>query len=85
MLMFGLLYYGRLEKEKGFDSILEVMKELPEVEFFVFGTGSLEGELLSLTKQKNVHYFGWQPLEKIKYYLENIDYCLMPSEFLETF
>jgi glycosyltransferase involved in cell wall biosynthesis len=46
--------------------------------------GSLEKELLPLVG-KNVHYFGWQPHEKIKSYLENIDYCLMPSEFLETF
>ena len=54
-------------------------------EFFIFGTGSLEKELLPLTDQDNVHYFGWQSLEKIKSYLNNISYCLMPSEFLETF
>ena len=34
---------------------------------------------------KNVHYFGRKPLDEIKKYLPNIDYCLMPSEFLETF
>jgi glycosyltransferase involved in cell wall biosynthesis len=89
--MFGLLYYGRLEKEKGFDAILEMINTLQTKgnencpEFFIFGAGSLEKELLPLTKQKNVHYFGWQPLKKIKQYLENINYCLMPSEFLETF
>jgi glycosyltransferase involved in cell wall biosynthesis len=83
--MLGVLYYGRLEKEKGFDSILKVIKELHDVDFFIFGKGSLEQDLLSLTTQKNLHYFGRQPLEKIKCYLENIEYCLMPSEFLETF
>jgi glycosyltransferase involved in cell wall biosynthesis len=55
--MFGLLYYGRLEREKGFDSILELIKDCHDVEFFIFGTGSLEAHLLPLTQQKNVHYF----------------------------
>jgi glycosyltransferase involved in cell wall biosynthesis len=55
--MLGLLYYGRLEKEKGFDSILEVIKELHDVDCFIFGKGSLEKELLAFTQQSNVHYF----------------------------
>lgn len=83
--MLGLLYYGRLETEKGFDAVMELIPLLPQAEFFIFGTGSLESQLLSLTSQKNVHYFGRQTLEKIKSYLGNIDYCLMPSECLETF
>lgn len=90
--MLWILYYGRLEKEKGFDSIIKAIQVLQnsedfsqwQVEFFIFGKGSLEEELLPLVGKK-VHYFGWQPLEKIQQYLPNIDYCLMPSEFLETF
>ncbi|GHW03029.1 hypothetical protein AGMMS50249_8150 [candidate division SR1 bacterium] len=88
--MLGLLYYGRLEKEKGFNSILETIqnfqqKKKSDCEIFIFGIGSLEKDLLPLTNYSNVHYFGWQSLSKIKQYLSNIDYCLMPSEFLETF
>jgi len=86
--MLGLLYYGRLEREKGFDALLEAVKILQDekvkFELFIFGKGSLESELLPLIG-KNVHFFGFQPLSRIKQYLENIDYCLMPSEFLETF
>jgi glycosyltransferase involved in cell wall biosynthesis len=58
--MLGLLYYGRLEKEKGFDSLLEAIKILQDknvsFEIFIFGSGSLESELLPLTG-KNVHFF----------------------------
>ncbi|MDR0283254.1 MAG: glycosyltransferase [Candidatus Peribacteria bacterium] len=103
--MLGLLYYGRLEKEKGFDSLLEAIRILngrnsslpphssssvqndravPQFELFIFGKGTLESELLPLVGQ-NVHFFGFQPLSKIRQYVENVDYCLMPSEFLETF
>ncbi|MDR0370171.1 MAG: glycosyltransferase [Candidatus Peribacteria bacterium] len=34
---------------------------------------------------KNIHYFGFQPSSKIQQYVNNVQYCLMPSEFLETF
>jgi glycogen synthase len=36
--MIGLLYHGRLEKEKGFDAILEMMKIVShqDYEFFIF-------------------------------------------------
>jgi len=86
--MIWLLYYWRLEKEKWFDQLILAIKELNkqkiDFEIFIFGSGSLEAELLKI-KENNVHYFGWQPLERIKQYLANIDYCVMPSEFLETF
>jgi hypothetical protein len=34
--MVGLLYYGRLEKEKGFDAVIELISTLPQAEFFIF-------------------------------------------------
>lgn len=34
---------------------------------------------------KEIHFFWWKPLSVVERYLENIDYCLMPSRFLETF
>ena len=86
--MLGLLYYGRLEKEKGFDSLMEAIKILQSkevaFEMFIFGAGSLESDVLSLVG-KHVHFFGFQPLSKIQQYVNNVHYSLMPSEFLETF
>lgn len=86
--MLGLLYYGRLEKEKGFDSLIAAIQILQKkkvpFEIFIFWSWSLESELLPLTC-RNVHYFWFQPLSKIKQYIHNVHYCLMPSEFLETF
>jgi hypothetical protein len=57
----GLLYLGRLEKEKGFDLILNMVekyeKELP-FELYVFGKGSRETNLLELQKKyKQIHFF----------------------------
>lgn len=85
-----LLFLGRLESEKGFDLIFDFLnqypnKELP-FELYVFGTGSYERGLLELSHRfKEIHFFGRKPLSEVERYLENIDYCLMPSKFLETF
>jgi len=61
MRKVGLLYLGRLEKEKGFDLILNMVgkyeKELP-FELYVFGKGSRETNLLELQKKyKQIHFF----------------------------
>lgn len=86
--MLWLLFYWRLEKEKWFDQLILAIKELNkkkvDFEIFIFWKWSLEPQLLEV-HDKNVHFFGWKPLDEIKKYLANIDYCLMPSEFLETF
>ena len=86
--MLGLLFYWRLEKEKWFDQLILAIQELNkrkvDFEIFIFWKWSFESKLLEV-HDNNVHYFGWKPLDEIKKYLPNIDYCLMPSEFLETF
>ena len=86
--MLWLLFYWRLEKEKWFDQLVLAIKELNkrkvDYEIFIFWKWSLESQLFEV-HDKNVHYFGWKTLDEIKKYLPNIDYCLMPSEFLETF
>ena len=86
--MLWLLFYWRLEKEKGFDQLVLAIKELNrkkvDFEIFIFWKWSLESQLFEI-HDKNVHFFGRKPLDEIKKYLPNIDYCLMPSEFLETF
>ena len=85
-----LLFLGRLEREKGFDLIFDYInqyptKELP-FEIYIFWTWSYEEGVLDLVHRfKQVHYFWWKPLSEVERYLNNIDYCLMPSRFLETF
>ena len=86
----GLLFLGRLEKEKGFDLIYDFISQYPGKELpfdrYIFGSGSYESGILELSYHfKQIHFFGRKPLSEVERYLENIDYCLMPSRFLETF
>jgi len=86
------LYFGRLDDEKWFASIVQMLqyflrqqKKLPFV-ITIFGAGKYEQVIKRLShKDKNIHYFGFQPLEIIKQHAKQSDYILMPSLFLETF
>lgn len=61
MRKVGLLYLGRLEKEKGFDLILNMVEKYEKellFELYVFGKGSRETNLLELQKKnKQIHFF----------------------------
>jgi glycosyltransferase involved in cell wall biosynthesis len=60
-------------------------KELP-VEIFIFGSWSGEKRIQELANENsNIHFFWRQSLDTIKRYISNCNYCLMPSECLETF
>ncbi len=104
MQKLWFLYFARLDKEKWFDVILEVIQYFAEesknnnlknnekgqvvlpFQIFVFGNWTYEKEILELSQKcQDIYYFGFQPLWKIRQYLPNCHYLLMPSTFLETF
>lgn len=87
-----ILFFGRLDDEKWFWLILEMLKMFIKeygtipFSFYVFGKWKYVWELLDLAeKHSTIHFFWWQPLSAIQRYQENCHFCLMPSTFLETF
>ena len=88
--MLWLLYFWRLEKEKWIDAIIDMIemykeKKLP-FNLFIFGSGSREQKIEDLAqKHTNIHFFWRKSRETIKRYVKNCQYCLLPSECLETF
>lgn len=87
-----LLYFGRLDDEKGFWLILDMLNMFIQkhgripFSLYVFWKWKYTQELMDLgQKYSCIHFFWWQPLENIKRYHENCDFCLVPSTFLETF
>lgn len=87
-----LLFFGRLDDEKWFWMILNVLDlfinkywTIP-FSFYVFWKWKYVKKLIDLwQRHPSIHFFGRQSLETIKRYQENFDFCLMPSTFLETF
>ena len=87
-----LLYFGRLDDEKGFWLILQMLNMFIQKHWripfslYVFWKWKYTQELMDLgQKYSSIHYFGRQPLENIRRYHENCNFCLVPSTFLETF
>ena len=87
-----LLFFGRLDDEKWFWLILDMLNKFIqqywEIPFslYVFGKWKYVQDLLDIAaKHNSVHFFWRQSLETIQRYQENCQFCLMPSTFLETF
>jgi len=87
-----LLYFGRMDDEKWFSLILDMLNQFIKkygkipFSFYVFWKWKYMKDLMDLWQTyTSIHFFGWQPLDMIKRYQENCDFCLVPSTFLETF
>ena len=87
-----LLYFGRLDDEKWFWLILEMLNMFIKkhwtipFSFYVFWKWKHTQELMNLgQKYSSIHFFWRQSIENIRRYHENCDFCLVPSTFLETF
>lgn len=81
----------RLDPGKGIDLLLEILPQLIEQskhdrEFHIFGTGSLEHQIRELSKQySQIKLHGRATRDQIKPVAQAWDYCLCPSQLLESF
>lgn len=76
-----VLYFGRFSKEKGIETLLEVCKALPEVQFVFAGTGPLEGELADFPNVRNVGFQSGKTLENL---IRQARFSVYPSEWYEN-
>ena len=75
------LYFGRYSEEKGIGTLLQVCKELPEVQFVFAGTGPLEKQLEKLPNVKNVGFQSGEALEEL---IREARFSIYPSEWYEN-
>ena len=87
-------FVGRLTKEKGFDLICDRLQHLYDnksshIDLFtldVYGDGEFTQDISHLSKSlPNVTYHGHLPFDQVVKQIQDYDYNLMPSRFLETF
>ena len=83
----NFLFVGQLIKRKGFDLLLNVIKNLNseihnKICFTIVGNGPLKKEIkLLVNKKNNIKYYSFQNFNKLnKFYLRN-DVLLFPSRF----
>lgn len=76
-----VLYFGRFSKEKGIDTLIEVCKMLPDVQFIFAGTGPLEENIKGVANIRNVGFQKGEALEKL---IREARFSIYPSEWYEN-
>lgn len=76
-----VLYFGRFSEEKGIDTLIQVCKELPDIQFIFAGTGPLEDEVNGIKNIQNVGFQRGQALEKL---IREARFSVYPSEWYEN-
>ena len=76
-----IIYAGRLSKEKGIDTLLDVAKNLPaEHHLLIAGTGPEEEKIRNVANSKtNVHYLGYQSKQNTISLIRGSDLLIQPS------
>jgi glycosyltransferase involved in cell wall biosynthesis len=76
-----IIFVGRLSREKGILTILEIAKSLPDdVHLIVVGIGPEEKTVINSVKNnKNIHYLGYQPKEKTIPLIRGSKLLIQPS------
>lgn len=76
-----VLYFGRYSEEKGINTLIEVSRLLPDVQFIFAGTGPLVREI---AKVKNIKDVGFQSGEALEMLIRKARFSIYPSEWYEN-
>ncbi len=77
---------GRLVAEKGFQTLVPLMRHLPGVDLRIAGSGPAEGSLRRLARfLPNVKFEGLLDHDRIRFLFQNARAVIVPSLFPETF
>lgn len=76
-----IIFAGRLSKEKGIDSLIQIGLNLPDdIHLLVVGIGSEEENIKELIEKKhNIHFLGFQSRENTISLIRGSDILLSPS------
>lgn len=77
---FVALFVGRLAEEKGVRLVLEAAEKLKDLDLYIAGGGSLEGEVKKYSKKlRNIHYLGVLANDDLPLYYNLSDVLVVPS------
>lgn len=77
------LYFGRLSKEKGIETLLKAHNNLPNsFPLKIVGTGPLENDLRK--EYLNVEFLGYKSGEELNKLIANASFVVVPSEWYEN-
>lgn len=77
------LYFGRLDREKGINTLIEAFSKDKEIKLKIIGDGELS-EYLKQNKFSNIEFLGYKDWAALKNYLINASFIIVPSECYEN-
>lgn len=84
---YYFLYFGRLSKEKGLETILRTAGEFPRIRFVIAGEGLEERKLkffVGENRLSNVEFVGYKERENLWKLVKNAIAILLPSRWYEN-
>ena len=76
-----VLFFGRIEKIKGVEVLLQVIKENPTINFVVAGDGDLKSLFDNIPNCKNLGFVTKEPLQEL---IKKAKVCVFPSIWNEN-
>ncbi|MDE6664047.1 MAG: glycosyltransferase [Lachnospiraceae bacterium] len=76
-----VLYFGRFTQEKGVGTLLNVCRNLPQINFVFAGTGELADEINKLPNAQNVGFVSGTALQKL---IAKAEFSIYPSQWYEN-
>lgn len=81
------LYFGRLSHEKGLDHLLEAIMRVPDIPFYIVGTGPSEQDLKQITTDNdlgNVNFLGYKTGDDLRKLVSEASFTVVPSIWYEN-
>ena len=76
-----VLYFGRFSHEKGIDTLIKVVEQLPDIPFVFAGSGPLVDKIEGVSNIKNV---GFKTGEELANIIRRARFTVYPSEWYEN-
>jgi glycosyltransferase involved in cell wall biosynthesis len=77
----NLLFVGRFDRQKGFDTLLSAMTQLQGFPIHLIAVGAAVGSNHTPPQLPNVTYTGWLTPDQVKPYLAHADVVVVPSRW----
>jgi glycosyltransferase involved in cell wall biosynthesis len=83
-----LLYVGRLSDEKGIETLIRAMRELPALNLKIVGSGPMKPRLVNFVNKKqiaNVEFLGYRQGQALEDIIRYSRFVVVPSEWYENY
>jgi glycosyltransferase involved in cell wall biosynthesis len=78
-----IVYFGRLERDKGIMTLVAALKDLPNIKLKIIGEGEMMEEIKN-KKLNNIEFLGYKKKEELKEIVGQSRFVILPSEIYEN-